>query len=47
MILVDINVGGNLSDLELAQQLQNEEDRQQGLEEARQEREEFQKLQVL
>ncbi|XP_053877346.1 zinc finger-containing ubiquitin peptidase 1 isoform X1 [Malaclemys terrapin pileata] len=42
---VDINVGGSLSDLELAQQLQNEEDRQQGLEEARREREEFQKLQ--
>ncbi|XP_044864539.1 zinc finger-containing ubiquitin peptidase 1 isoform X4 [Mauremys mutica] len=41
----DINVGGSLSDLELAQQLQNEEDRQQGLEEARREREEFQKLQ--
>uniref|UniRef100_A0A452HEE9 Zinc finger-containing ubiquitin peptidase 1 n=1 Tax=Gopherus agassizii TaxID=38772 RepID=A0A452HEE9_9SAUR len=37
----DINAGGCLSDLELAQQLQNEEDRQQGLEE----REEFQKLQ--
>ncbi|KAM7171901.1 zinc finger-containing ubiquitin peptidase 1 isoform 1-T1 [Macrochelys suwanniensis] len=42
---VDINVGGSLSDLELAQQLQNEEDGQQGLEEARRERGEFQKLQ--
>nr|XP_025040429.1 zinc finger with UFM1-specific peptidase domain protein-like [Pelodiscus sinensis] len=41
-----INVSG-LSDLELAQQLQNEEDKQQELEEARREREEFQKLQVL
>ncbi|XP_075780150.1 zinc finger-containing ubiquitin peptidase 1 isoform X2 [Pelodiscus sinensis] len=39
-----INVSG-LSDLELAQQLQNEEDKQQELEEARREREEFQKLQ--
>ncbi|XP_074846796.1 zinc finger-containing ubiquitin peptidase 1 isoform X2 [Carettochelys insculpta] len=40
----DINVG-ELSDLELARQLQKEEDKQQGLEEARREREEFQKLQ--
>ncbi|XP_067402733.1 zinc finger-containing ubiquitin peptidase 1 isoform X2 [Emydura macquarii macquarii] len=41
-----ITIGGSLSDLELAQQLQNEEDRQQGLEEARREREEFKKLQI-
>ncbi|XP_062835735.1 zinc finger-containing ubiquitin peptidase 1 isoform X2 [Anolis carolinensis] len=37
--------GRNLGDLELAQQLQNEEDRQRKEETARQERQEFQKLQ--
>ncbi|XP_044281912.1 zinc finger-containing ubiquitin peptidase 1 isoform X2 [Varanus komodoensis] len=39
-----LEVGGNLSDLELAQRLQNEEDKQRE-EAARQEREDFQKLQ--
>ncbi|XP_062426929.1 zinc finger-containing ubiquitin peptidase 1 isoform X2 [Rhea pennata] len=37
--------GGNLRDLELAQRLQTEEDKQQRSEEKRQEREEFKKLQ--
>uniref|UniRef100_A0A8D0HFP7 Zinc finger-containing ubiquitin peptidase 1 n=1 Tax=Sphenodon punctatus TaxID=8508 RepID=A0A8D0HFP7_SPHPU len=40
-----ISEGGNLRDLELAQHLQNEEYRKRKLEEAQQEREEFQKLQ--
>ncbi|KAM9564076.1 zinc finger-containing ubiquitin peptidase 1 isoform 2-T2 [Guaruba guarouba] len=37
--------GGNMRDLELAQQLQTEEDKQQKSEEEKQEREEFKKLQ--
>lgn len=39
-------LGGNMRDLELAQQLQTEEDKQQRSEEEKQEREEFKKLQV-
>uniref|UniRef100_A0A8B9TAS5 Zinc finger-containing ubiquitin peptidase 1 n=1 Tax=Anas platyrhynchos TaxID=8839 RepID=A0A8B9TAS5_ANAPL len=37
--------GGNMRDLELAQQLQHEEDKQQRLEEEKREKEEFKKLQ--
>lgn len=36
-----------MRDLELAQQLQHEEDKQQRLEEEKREKEEFKKLQVL
>lgn len=39
-------LGENMRDLELAQQLQTEEDKQQKSEEEKQEREEFKKLQV-